>query len=189
MVGSGTGVRRGARKPERFRDRRYGERAQSSGRMPLPSPLPEGAGDLRTIRARARSVQAGEPARRLPLRCRPHCRRGSRRIRPRLNGTARATSRARRRRSRAPTGSSLSHRHLSGSSANSVIGDFANRQQSGHEQFSVGSVCQLTRAGCKKVIREVASGAKTDRAQLCRLLAQLAAGDVLMVTRLDRIAR
>ena len=27
-------------------------------------------------------------------------------------------------------------------------------------------VRQLTRAGCKKVIREVASGAKTDRAQL-----------------------
>ena len=50
-------------------------------------------------------------------------------------------------------------------------------------------VRQLTRAGCTKVIREVASGAKTDRAQLRRLLAQLAAGDVLMVTRLDRLAR
>lgn len=50
-------------------------------------------------------------------------------------------------------------------------------------------VRQLTRAGCKKVIREVASGAKTDRAQLRRLLDQLAAGDVLMVTRLDRLAR
>ena len=31
-------------------------------------------------------------------------------------------------------------------------------------------VRQLTRAGCKKVFREVASGAKTDRAQLRRLL-------------------
>ena len=28
----------------------------------------------------------------------------------------------------------------------------------------------LTKAGCKKVFREVASGAKTDRAQLRRLL-------------------
>jgi DNA invertase Pin-like site-specific DNA recombinase len=28
-------------------------------------------------------------------------------------------------------------------------------------------VHQLTKAGCKKVFREVASGAKTDRAQLC----------------------
>jgi DNA invertase Pin-like site-specific DNA recombinase len=39
------------------------------------------------------------------------------------------------------------------------------------------------------VFREVASGAKTDRAQLRRLLDQLEAGDVLTVTRLDRLAR
>jgi DNA invertase Pin-like site-specific DNA recombinase len=45
------------------------------------------------------------------------------------------------------------------------------------------------KAGCKKVFREVASGAKTDRTQLRRLLAQFASGDVLMVTRLDRLAR
>src|ERR1700721_206116 len=50
-------------------------------------------------------------------------------------------------------------------------------------------VRQLTKAGCKKVFREVASGAKTDRAQLRRLLGQLEAGDVLTVARLDRLAR
>src|SRR6201995_6176895 len=50
-------------------------------------------------------------------------------------------------------------------------------------------VRQLTKAGCKKVFREVASGAKTDRAQLRRLLDVLDAGDVVMVTRLDRLAR
>ena len=50
-------------------------------------------------------------------------------------------------------------------------------------------VRQLTKAGCKKVYREVASGAKTDRSQLRRALDQLAAGDVLIVTRLDRLAR
>jgi DNA invertase Pin-like site-specific DNA recombinase len=50
-------------------------------------------------------------------------------------------------------------------------------------------VRQLTKAGCKKVFREVASGAKSDRAQLRRLLDQLGAGDVLTVTRLDRLAR
>ena len=50
-------------------------------------------------------------------------------------------------------------------------------------------VRQLTKAGCKKVYREVASGAKTDRSQLRRALDQIAAGDVLMVTRLDRLAR
>jgi DNA invertase Pin-like site-specific DNA recombinase len=50
-------------------------------------------------------------------------------------------------------------------------------------------VRQLTKAGCKKVFREVASGAKTDRAQLRRLLDVLDADDVLTVTRLDRLAR
>jgi DNA invertase Pin-like site-specific DNA recombinase len=48
---------------------------------------------------------------------------------------------------------------------------------------------QLTKAGCKKVFRETESGAKTDRVQLRRLLDQLDAGDVLLVTRLDRLAR
>jgi DNA invertase Pin-like site-specific DNA recombinase len=47
----------------------------------------------------------------------------------------------------------------------------------------------LTKAGCKKVFRGVASGAKTDRAQLHRLLDQLEPGDVLTVTRLERLAR
>src|SRR6202046_3942880 len=49
---------------------------------------------------------------------------------------------------------------------------------------------QLTKAGCKKVFRDVhVSGAKTDRAQLRRVIDQLGPGDVLMVTRLDRLAR
>jgi hypothetical protein len=50
-------------------------------------------------------------------------------------------------------------------------------------------VRQPKAAGCKTVFREVASGAKTDRAQLRRLLGQLDDGNVLMVTRLDRLAR
>jgi DNA invertase Pin-like site-specific DNA recombinase len=49
---------------------------------------------------------------------------------------------------------------------------------------------QLTKAGCRRVFRDVhVSGAKTDRAQLRRLLDQLEAHDVVMVTRLDRLAR
>jgi hypothetical protein len=50
-------------------------------------------------------------------------------------------------------------------------------------------VRQLSKAGCKKVFREVASGAKTERAQLRRLLTVIDAGDVVTVTRLDRLAR
>ena len=44
-------------------------------------------------------------------------------------------------------------------------------------------------AGAGKVFREVASGAKTDRIQLRKVIAMLGAGDALMVTRLDRLAR
>ena len=40
-----------------------------------------------------------------------------------------------------------------------------------------------------KVWRETASGAQTDRAQLRKALAALDAGDVSLVTRLDRLAR
>src|SRR6201988_3350642 len=50
-------------------------------------------------------------------------------------------------------------------------------------------VRQLAKPGCKRVFRETASGAKTDRNQLRKALDQLDAGDVLMVTRLDRLAR
>jgi DNA invertase Pin-like site-specific DNA recombinase len=48
---------------------------------------------------------------------------------------------------------------------------------------------QLRAAGAGKMFREVASGAKTDRPQLARLVSELAAGDVVIVTRLDRLAR
>src|SRR5690242_7211599 len=52
-------------------------------------------------------------------------------------------------------------------------------------------VRRLRTAGAAKVFREVASGARsaTDRPQLRRALAQLEAGDVLLVMRLDRLAR
>jgi DNA invertase Pin-like site-specific DNA recombinase len=50
-------------------------------------------------------------------------------------------------------------------------------------------VAALRKHGAGKVFREVASGAKADRAQLHRVIEQLDAGDVVMVTRLDRLAR
>jgi DNA invertase Pin-like site-specific DNA recombinase len=56
-------------------------------------------------------------------------------------------------------------------------------------QSVTAQVAALRKHGAGNVFREVASGAKTDRAQLRRLLDQLDAGDVLMVTRLDRLAR
>lgn len=56
-------------------------------------------------------------------------------------------------------------------------------------QSVAAQVAALNEAGAVKVFREVASGAKTDRAQLAKALATLDAGDVLLVTRLDRLAR
>ena len=56
-------------------------------------------------------------------------------------------------------------------------------------QSVAAQVAALQAAGAGKVFREVASGAKTDRAQLRKAVTALNAGDVLMVTRLDRLAR
>ncbi len=47
----------------------------------------------------------------------------------------------------------------------------------------------LKAAGAEKTFSEKQSGAKTDRAGLAKALAALSAGDVLLVTRLDRLAR
>jgi DNA invertase Pin-like site-specific DNA recombinase len=47
----------------------------------------------------------------------------------------------------------------------------------------------LHAAGCVKIFSEKASGAKTDRAELRKVVTRLGEGDVLMVTRLDRLAR
>jgi DNA invertase Pin-like site-specific DNA recombinase len=50
-------------------------------------------------------------------------------------------------------------------------------------------VAQLEAAGCAKVFREKVSGAKTDRTELKKLLKALREGDLVLVTRLDRLAR
>src|SRR6266852_3080476 len=56
-------------------------------------------------------------------------------------------------------------------------------------QSVTAQITALRKHGAGRVFREVASGAKTDRAPLRRVLDQLDAGDVLTVTRLDRLAR
>src|SRR5262249_17057512 len=56
-------------------------------------------------------------------------------------------------------------------------------------QTVAAQVAQLRAAGAAKVYSETASGAKTDRAELAKVLRVLQPGDVLMVTRLDRLAR
>lgn len=48
---------------------------------------------------------------------------------------------------------------------------------------------QLRRAGAKKIFAETASGANAKRTQLRKAITTLQRGDVLIVTRLDRLAR
>jgi DNA invertase Pin-like site-specific DNA recombinase len=47
----------------------------------------------------------------------------------------------------------------------------------------------LEAAGCRRIHEERASGGRWDRPELTRLLGQLAAGDVLVVRKLDRLSR
>lgn len=48
---------------------------------------------------------------------------------------------------------------------------------------------QLRAAGCDRVFQETVSGARSDRPELQKALEALAEADVLVVTRLDRLAR
>jgi DNA invertase Pin-like site-specific DNA recombinase len=52
-----------------------------------------------------------------------------------------------------------------------------------------GQQAALRDAGCERIFSEKVSGARTDRAQLAKAIATLGAGDQLVVTRLDRLAR
>jgi DNA invertase Pin-like site-specific DNA recombinase len=57
------------------------------------------------------------------------------------------------------------------------------------EQCFNGQLAELQPAGCAKVYSEKASGARGDRAELRKVTDRLQPGDVLVVTRLDRLAR
>jgi DNA invertase Pin-like site-specific DNA recombinase len=50
-------------------------------------------------------------------------------------------------------------------------------------------LAELKAAGCAKIYREKASGAQADRRELQRLLKTIAPGDMVTVTRIDRLAR
>jgi DNA invertase Pin-like site-specific DNA recombinase len=58
-----------------------------------------------------------------------------------------------------------------------------------HGQDLASQEAELVAAGCAKVFKEKVSGAKTDRAELAKALRRLEPGDLLIVSRLDRLAR
>ena len=57
------------------------------------------------------------------------------------------------------------------------------RRVSTRDQDLAGQVAELTAAGCAKIYREKVSGAKTDRAELAKVISRLEPGDVLAVMR------
>jgi DNA invertase Pin-like site-specific DNA recombinase len=56
-------------------------------------------------------------------------------------------------------------------------------------QSLTAQIAELKAARCERIFQEKASGAKSDRKQLAKLMAHLETGDVVVVTRLDRLAR
>ena len=56
-------------------------------------------------------------------------------------------------------------------------------------QTLAAQYAQLHAAGCTKIYSEKISGGRSDRTELAKLLRQLSAGDQVIVTRLDRLAR
>jgi len=66
---------------------------------------------------------------------------------------------------------------------------FGYARVSTRDQDLGSQIAELQAAGCGNIFKEKASGAKTDRPELAKAIRRLEAGDVLVVTRLDRLAR
>src|SRR5262245_18440572 len=79
------------------------------------------------------------------------------------------------------------HKSLSKEDRNKTTYGYARVSTNGQDLGS--QEAELLAAGCAKVFKEKASGAKTDRAELAKLIRRLEPRDVLVVTRLDRLAR
>ena len=57
------------------------------------------------------------------------------------------------------------------------------------DQDLAGQLAELEAFGCERIYHEKESGARSDRPQLRKAISRLTQGDVLVVTRLDRLAR
>jgi len=60
---------------------------------------------------------------------------------------------------------------------------------SNQDQHLTGQLEALKAAGAETIYREKVSGARADRPQLAKLMASLKAGDIVQVTKLDRLGR
>src|SRR5882672_7664574 len=71
----------------------------------------------------------------------------------------------------------------------SVMAIYGYARVSTDGQSLAAQIAELKSAKCAKIFKEKISGARSDRKQLARLMAGIGKGDVLVVTRLDRLAR
>src|SRR5262245_33835036 len=83
----------------------------------------------------------------------------------------------------------LFYMHMSYAKVEGKMAVFGYARVSTDGQSLASQDAQLRAAGCAKVYAEKVSGSTTDRPELAKVLRRLEAGDVLVVTRLDRLAR
>ena len=70
-----------------------------------------------------------------------------------------------------------------------VMRNYGYARVSTNGQTLASQQAELRKAGCTRIFAEKVSGARSDRAELGKLLKLLEPGDVVTVTRLDRLAR
>jgi DNA invertase Pin-like site-specific DNA recombinase len=79
--------------------------------------------------------------------------------------------------------------HILGAKVKVEMALFGYARVSTDGQSLTAQLAELKAANCNRIFQEKISGARSDRKQLTRLIAGLDKGDVLVVTRLDRLAR
>src|SRR5262249_5109158 len=78
---------------------------------------------------------------------------------------------------------------MSLSKVRTKMATFGYARVSTRDQNLAGQIAELQAAGCGNIYKEKASGVKSDRPALAKVIRRLELGDVLVVTRLDRLAR
>jgi DNA invertase Pin-like site-specific DNA recombinase len=81
---------------------------------------------------------------------------------------------------------SLCRTHVQNGGANMIVG---YARCSTQQQDVEGQIASLKQAGAERVFAEKVSGVVTDRRALNRAIESLTCGDLLLVTKLDRLAR
>jgi DNA invertase Pin-like site-specific DNA recombinase len=79
--------------------------------------------------------------------------------------------------------------HKLGAKVEVEMAQFGYARVSTDGQSLTAQVAELKTANCERIYQEKISGARSDRKQLAKLIAGLDKGDILVVTRLDRLAR